>query len=29
MNHPVWPFPVLIAEGSATVYINGKPAARL
>ncbi|WP_460951218.1 PAAR domain-containing protein [Pseudomonas marginalis] len=29
MNHPVWPFPVLIAEGSATVFINGKPAARL
>ncbi|MFS2158142.1 PAAR domain-containing protein [Pseudomonas sp. Pseusp122] len=29
MNHPMWPFPVLIAEGSATVYINGKPAARL
>jgi uncharacterized Zn-binding protein involved in type VI secretion len=29
MNHPAWPFPVLIAEGSATVYINGKPAARL
>jgi uncharacterized Zn-binding protein involved in type VI secretion len=29
MNHPVWPFPVLVAEGSATVYINGKPAARL
>lgn len=28
-NHPLWPFPVLIAEGSATVYINGKPAARL
>lgn len=28
-NHPYWPFPVLIAEGSATVYINGKPAARL
>ncbi len=29
LNHPVWPFPVLIAEGSACVYINGKPAARL
>lgn len=29
LNHPTWPFPVLIAEGSATVYINGKPAARL
>ncbi|MDN6858946.1 polymorphic toxin type 46 domain-containing protein [Pseudomonas sp. CAN2814] len=29
LNHPWWPFPVLIAEGSATVYINGKPAARL
>ncbi|MCO4028694.1 hypothetical protein FA069_30185 [Pseudomonas aeruginosa] len=29
LNHPLWPFPVLIAEGSATVYINGKPAARL
>ncbi|WP_339533364.1 PAAR domain-containing protein [Pseudomonas mucidolens] len=29
MNHPMWPFPVLIAEGSATVFINGKPAARL
>lgn len=29
MNHPLWPFPVLIAEGSATVFINGKPAARL
>lgn len=29
LNHPMWPFPVLIAEGSATVYINGKPAARL
>jgi len=29
MNHPIWPFPVLIAEGSATVFINGKPAARL
>ena len=29
MNHPMWPAPVLIAEGSATVYINGKPAARL
>lgn len=28
-NHPMWPFPVLIAEGSATVFINGKPAARL
>ncbi|TBV03263.1 PAAR domain-containing protein [Phytopseudomonas dryadis] len=28
-NHPPWPFPVLIAEGSATVFINGKPAARL
>ena len=28
-NHPFWPFPVLIAEGSATVFINGKPAARL
>ncbi|WP_217695526.1 PAAR domain-containing protein, partial [Pseudomonas aeruginosa] len=26
LNHPLWPFPVLIAEGSATVYINGKPA---
>ena len=29
MNHPIWPFPVLIAEGSAKVTINGKPAARL
>jgi uncharacterized Zn-binding protein involved in type VI secretion len=29
MTHPMWPFPVLIAEGSATVFINGKPAARL
>lgn len=29
VNHPIWPFPVVIAEGSATVYINGKPAARL
>lgn len=29
LNHPVWPFPVLIAEGSASVFINGKPAARL
>jgi uncharacterized Zn-binding protein involved in type VI secretion len=29
LNHPMWPFPVLIAEGSATVFINGKPAARL
>lgn len=29
LNHPLWPFPVLIAEGSATVYFNGKPAARL
>ncbi|NWA04939.1 PAAR domain-containing protein [Pseudomonas gingeri] len=29
MNHSTWPFPVLIAEGSASVYINGKPAARL
>jgi len=29
LNHPLWPFPVLIAEGSATVYINGNPAARL
>lgn len=29
MNHPIWPFPVFIAEGSATVFINGKPAARL
>lgn len=29
LNHPLWPFPVTIAEGSATVYINGKPAARL
>lgn len=29
MSHPMWPFPVLIAEGSATVFINGKPAARL
>jgi uncharacterized Zn-binding protein involved in type VI secretion len=28
-GHPFWPFPVTIAEGSATVYINGKPAARL
>lgn len=28
-GHPYWPFPVTIAEGSATVYINGKPAARL
>ena len=28
-NHPYWPFEVVIAEGSATVYINGKPAARL
>jgi uncharacterized Zn-binding protein involved in type VI secretion len=29
LSHPYWPFPVLIADGSATVYINGKPAARL
>ncbi|WP_296254333.1 MULTISPECIES: PAAR domain-containing protein [unclassified Pseudomonas] len=29
MGHPYWPFPVTIAEGSATVYFNGKPAARL
>lgn len=29
LNHPIWPFPVLIAEGSASVFINGKPAARL
>jgi len=29
LSHPMWPFSVLIAEGSATVYINGKPAARL
>ncbi|MGC5704386.1 PAAR domain-containing protein [Pseudomonas sp. NFXW11] len=29
LNHPIWPFPVLIAEGSAKVTINGKPAARL
>ncbi|MGC3250962.1 PAAR domain-containing protein, partial [Pseudomonas aeruginosa] len=29
LYHPLWPFPVLIAEASATVYINGKPAARL
>jgi uncharacterized Zn-binding protein involved in type VI secretion len=29
LNHPMWPFAVHIAEGSATVYINGKPAARL
>lgn len=29
INHPMWPFQVLIAEGSASVYINGKPAARL
>ncbi|WP_409299192.1 PAAR domain-containing protein, partial [Pseudomonas sp. KCJK8993] len=28
-NHPPWPFPVLIAEGSAKVTIKGKPAARL
>lgn len=28
-NHPMWPFPVLIAEGSASVFINGAPAARL
>lgn len=28
-NHPLWPFPVLIAEGSASVFINGAPAARL
>ncbi|MBO2927705.1 PAAR domain-containing protein [Metapseudomonas otitidis] len=28
-SHPYWPFEVVIAEGSATVYINGKPAARL
>ena len=28
-GHPYWPFPVTIAEGSATVYFNGKPAARL
>src|SRR5690606_4598766 len=27
-NHPLWPFPVLIAEGSASVFINGAPAAR-
>lgn len=29
MGHPYWPFPVTIAEGSATVFFNGKPAARL
>ena len=29
INHPMWPFQILIAEGSASVYINGKPAARL
>ncbi|WP_277398085.1 PAAR domain-containing protein [Pseudomonas sp. MPFS] len=29
LGHPPWPLPVTIAEGSATVYINGKPAARL
>jgi len=29
LNHPYWPFNVEIAEGSATVYINGQPAARL
>ncbi|WP_178124002.1 PAAR domain-containing protein [Pseudomonas piscis] len=29
LNHPIWPFPVLIAEGSAKVTINGKPAGRL
>lgn len=28
-NHPMWPFQVTVAEGSATVYINGKPAARV
>lgn len=28
-NHPYWPFPVKIAEGSATVSINNKPAARI
>ncbi len=27
LNHPYWPFNVEIAEGSATVYINGQPAA--
>ena len=26
-GHPYWPSPVTIAEGSATVYLNGKPAA--
>ena len=29
MNHPPLPAPVIIAEGSASVFINGKPAARL
>jgi uncharacterized Zn-binding protein involved in type VI secretion len=29
LNHPYWPFKVLIAEGSAKFYINGKPAARV
>lgn len=29
LNHPYWPFTVLIAQGSATVYINDRPAARL
>jgi len=29
ISHPYWPFPVKIAEGSATVSINNKPAARI
>lgn len=28
-NHPWWPAPVTIAEGSKTVTINGQPAARI
>ena len=28
-NHPSWPLPVTVQEGSATVSINGKPASRL
>jgi uncharacterized Zn-binding protein involved in type VI secretion len=28
-NHPTWPGPVMVQEGSASVFINGHPAARL
>jgi uncharacterized Zn-binding protein involved in type VI secretion len=28
-NHPPLPFPVLVAEGSSTVFVNGKPMSRL